>query len=107
MTTLRIDCGGDGYAQEFQGDNEKYIIGDKVLSHVEANDLQGLKSEVEARVLKSHRWCETDFLYEIPVEKEGDYEVELWFAEVWDGAFENGRRVFSVCSIYLLYGLFV
>jgi hypothetical protein len=38
----------------------------------------------------------SELLFNIPTFQGQLYDVDLWFAEIWSGAFANGRRVFDV-----------
>ena len=97
MTTIRIDCGGRGDGASFKSDFEKkYFIGEQTFTYDSKTDLENVGDKAQGRVLRSHRYGVGDFRYEIPVNTSGEYEVELWFAEVWEGITDKAQRVFKV-----------
>ncbi|MCB1755127.1 MAG: hypothetical protein KDJ38_06375 [Gammaproteobacteria bacterium] len=61
-------------------------------------DTSGLEYQVPEALFQTERWdgaAAPEMHWQIPVEP-GVYEVRLYFAEIWDGAFTEGKRVFSV-----------
>ncbi len=52
-------------------------------------------ANVPLALFSSERWSESSLSWWIPVEP-GDYEVKLYFAEIWSGAMMRGGRVFNV-----------
>lgn len=61
-------------------------------------DLSQLDTVVPEALFKSERWDKgsaPEMSWSIPVTP-GSYQVNLYFAEIWSGAFANGKRVFNV-----------
>ncbi len=79
-------------------DAVSYVNTGIVFNIPTAVDLINLDSLVPEAIFSTGRWdagSAPEMKWSIPVTP-GDYRVKFYFAEVWSGAFGNGKRVFSV-----------
>jgi hypothetical protein len=91
----RVSCGGDGFVDpsgHFWEPDSHYEGGQTFSA-----DSAILNTDVP-QLYQRERWLDPDIgglKYVFPV-RAGDYKVILHFAEIWDGAFAAGQRVFDV-----------
>ncbi len=108
----RINCGGDAYTDEY---GQLWQADDTLLSHSWGQDFEGINAlqASQRHITTSIRGTKSDDLfqyfrfgrhrlwYDLPVE-DGEYRVELYFAEPWHGRNGGeqddyeGMRIFDV-----------
>ncbi len=70
----------------------------KIYTSSATIDTSAIPGHVPAALFQSERYdalSAPEMKYDLPVSP-GDYEVRLFFAETWSGAFASGKRVFDV-----------
>lgn len=101
-TTLRINVGGpfisDPTGNWLADASVKQYVNTGIFhTNTVAIDLSNLDKPVPAAIFQTSRWDalpQPEMTWSLPVEP-GNYEVRLYFAEIWSGAYANGARVFS------------
>eukprot|EP00170_Pyropia_yezoensis_P000709 contig_3369_g710 len=90
--TIKLNVGG-GVLPGWSADDADLVTGPTI-----AKTFNGPVAGSPAALYNSFRFVQASgtFSYAIPVASAGDYTVKLHFAEVWSGAQETGKRVFSV-----------
>ncbi len=100
---IRINVGGQAINDSngnWQSDasTSHYVNTGNSYSKNVVIDRSSLTSSVPQAIFNSERWdpaSNPEMKWTIPVVP-GNYEVRLYFAEIWSGAFAKGERVFSV-----------
>ena len=109
----RINCGGDSYTDEY---GQQWQADDSTLSHSWGQDFEGIhpyqasqrhitddiRGTKSDELFKRFRFGRHRLWYDLPV-PDGDYRIELYFAEPWHGkgdtreeADYEGLRIFDV-----------
>lgn len=100
----RINAGGATLSQAgftFYSDKnhpQQIVTTGNTYSSSTAVDTSMLPSDVPSALFVTERYAtatQTPFSYQFPVTP-GQYQVSLYFAETWSGAFAPGKRVFGV-----------
>ncbi|MEL6185935.1 MAG: malectin domain-containing carbohydrate-binding protein, partial [Myxococcota bacterium] len=86
-----VNCGGpaftDSFGVAFEADT--FANGNTYSTNA------AIAGTTDDALYQTERWKSGGFTYQIPVDN-GDYSIDLHFAEIWSGAFQVGKRVFDV-----------
>jgi N-acetylneuraminic acid mutarotase len=90
--SLHINAGGQAYTA---ADGSVFTADQYFVNGSSAGNLQSISGTNDSVLYSSERWNQ-QLAYEIPVPSAGSYEVTLYFAEIWSGAFAPNKRVFDM-----------
>lgn len=90
--SLYINAGGAEYTA---ADGKTFIADQYFLNGKTSGAPQSIANTLDDELFSTERWA-ADLAYAIPLPQAGTYQVSLYFAEIWSGAFGNGKREFSM-----------
>ena len=90
--SLYLNVGGAAYTAN---DGREFIADQYFLNGSTSGGAQSIANTSDDELYTSERWA-ADLAYAIPLPEAGLYRVKLHFAEIWNGAFADGKRVFSM-----------
>ena len=86
-----VNCGGPAFTDSLGVAFEADAFGNGNTFSTNA----AIAGTTDDALYQTERWKSGGFTYQVPVAN-GDYSVDLYFAEIWTGAFQAGKRVFDV-----------
>ena len=103
QTAIRINAGGPAVSDasgDWVADSamSAYVNTGRSYTNAVAVDQSGLAATVPAALFHTSRWdpaSAPEMAWRIPVSP-GSFDVRLYFAETWPGAFQVGKRVFAL-----------
>lgn len=91
---MRINAGGSSYTDS----NGKFWAADNYYLNGSTFSVGGaISGTVDDTLFQTERYRDTGPLnYEFPIPETGDYEIKIYFAEIYNGITGAGQRVFDV-----------